>query len=185
MTDRSRRLLDEHRDLQKAIELINLGARLQVIESEIPDISRPKLIRLYKDLQGQSPPKGLLPFSTEWFLTWQPNIQASLFYGIYQQLQGDNSNYPRLDLLICSYRLYREQVQHCPEAVVLGITRVWTLLRFFESKQLDMAVCTRCDGRFIVHAHSPVKQFVCGICHPPSRAGKRLKKSNKYVELTS
>jgi flagellar transcriptional activator FlhC len=184
MTDRPRRLLDEHRDLQKAIELISLGARLQVVESEIPDISRPKLIRLYKDLQGQSPPKGLLPFSTDWFLTWQPNIQASLFYGVFHQLQRDNPESNRLDLLIAAYRLYREQVQHCPEAVVLGITRVWTLLRFFESKLLDLALCTRCDGRFIVHAHSPVRQFVCGICQPPSRAGKRLKNRNKYVELT-
>jgi flagellar transcriptional activator FlhC len=183
MTDRTRSLLDEHRDVQKAIELINLGARLQVVESEVL-ISRPKLIRLYKELQGQSPPKGLLPFSTEWFLTWQPNMQASLFYGIFQQLQRDNPTSERLDLFIAAYQLYREQVQSCPGAVALGITRVWTLLRFFDSKQLDLAACTRCDGRFVVHAHSPVKQFVCGICQPPSRAGKRLKKGNKDVELT-
>ncbi|WP_274644516.1 flagellar transcriptional regulator FlhC [Pseudomonas serbica] len=183
MTDQPRRLLDEYRDVQKAIELINLGARLQVVESEVL-ISRPKLIRLYKELQGQSPPKGLLPFSTEWFLTWQPNMQASLFYGIFQQMQRENPTSERLDLFISAYQLYREQVQHCPESVALGITRVWTLLRFFESKQLDLAVCTRCDGRFIVHTHSPVKQFVCGICQPPSRAGKRLKKANKDVELT-
>jgi len=184
MTPPVRSILDEQRDMQKAMELISLGARLQVVESEVA-ISRPRLIRLYKELQGHPPPKGLLPFSTDWFLTWQPNIQASLFYGIYQQLQRDNPTHQRFELLTASYRLYQEQAFRSTAEHVLSITRVWTLLRFFESNLLDLAPCTRCSGQFVVHAHSPVKHFVCGICQPPSRAGKRLKNRNKAVELTA
>jgi hypothetical protein len=44
------------------------------------------LLRLYKEVAGKSPSKGQLPFSTDWFLTWQPNIHASLFLNTYEYL---------------------------------------------------------------------------------------------------
>jgi len=64
-------LLTEMRDTQVAIELIELGARPQVLESETT-LSRERLLKLYKEVKGVSPPKGMLPFSTDWFLTWLP-----------------------------------------------------------------------------------------------------------------
>jgi flagellar transcriptional activator FlhC len=66
-------VVSEAQEIQLAIELIKLGARLQLLESEV-SLSRERLIKLYKELKGMSPPKGMLPFSTDWFLTWQPNI---------------------------------------------------------------------------------------------------------------
>ena len=63
--------------LQTIVTLINLGARLQVLESET-DLSYERLLRLYKEVSGKSPSKGQLPFSTDWFMTWQPNIHATL-----------------------------------------------------------------------------------------------------------
>ena len=68
---------DPHRSQadQRAVTLINLGARLQVLESET-DLSYERLLRLYKEVAGKSPSKGQLPFSTDWFMTWQPNIHA-------------------------------------------------------------------------------------------------------------
>lgn len=50
------------------MELITLGARLQMLESET-QLSRGRLIKLYKELRGSPPPKGMLPFSTDWFMT--------------------------------------------------------------------------------------------------------------------
>lgn len=48
------------------MELITTGARLQMLESET-QLSRGRLIKLYKELRGSPPPKGMLPFSTDWF----------------------------------------------------------------------------------------------------------------------
>lgn len=163
-------LVLEMRQVQLAIELIELGARLQVLESET-DLSRGRLIKLYKEIRGMSPPKGMLPFSTDWFVTWMPNIHSSLFYNIYtrlyQELGGD-----RMESVVRAYRLYLEQISLDGAEPVLGLTRAWTLVRFFESEMLELAPCTCCGGRFVVHAHTPVRGFVCGICMPPSRAGK-------------
>ena len=75
-------IVGETEQLQLAIQLINLGARLQLLESHT-SLSRERLTKLYKELKGISPPKGMLPFSTDWFLTWQPNIHSSLFLNIY------------------------------------------------------------------------------------------------------
>jgi hypothetical protein len=78
-------ILNESRDIERAISLINLGARLQVLEYET-SLSYERLLRLYKEVAGKSPSKGQLPFSTDWFLTWQPNIHASLFLNIHEYL---------------------------------------------------------------------------------------------------
>jgi len=67
---------------------------------------------------------------------------------------------------------------------VLGLNRAWTLLRFFESGLLELAECTSCHGRFVMHAHTPCKDYVCGICRPPSRAGKTSKARAKAHEAT-
>lgn len=169
---REKSLVAEMQQVQLAIELIELGARLQVLESET-DISRARLVKLYKEVRGASPPKGMLPFSTEWFMTWRPNIHSSLFYNFYRQLHQQGCE--RIEGFIAAYRLYLQQVSIEAGEVVLDMTRAWTLMRFFESDMLDLAPCTQCCGNFVVHAYSPVQDFVCGICKPPSRAGKTSK----------
>ncbi len=172
MTEKS--LLAEMRQVQLAIELIELGARLQVLETETA-LSRGRLLRLYKEVRGKSPPKGMLPFSTDWFITWLPNIHASLFYGVYHQLV-EAGGIDRMDAFVKAYRLYLEQVMCDGGEPVLGLTRAWTLVRFFENGLFEQAECTSCHGHFVMHAHTPAQDFVCGICRPPSRAGKTRKR---------
>ena len=71
----SKSVLDESRKIKRAALLIKMGARMQVLESET-SLSYERLIRLYKEIAGKSPSKGQLPFSTDWFLTWQENIHS-------------------------------------------------------------------------------------------------------------
>lgn len=168
MTDKS--LLKEVQQVHLAIDLIELGARLQVLETET-SLSRARLVRLFKEVRGMSPPKGMLPFSTDWFITWMPNIHSSLFYNIYLGLR-EKQGCERMTAFIKAYRLYTEQVDYDETETALGLTRAWTLVRFFESDLLQLSTCTRCSGHFVAHAHSPTHDYVCGICQPPSRAGK-------------
>ena len=86
---RSKSILTEAKQISRAVALIGLGARLQVLESET-DLSYERLLRLYKEVAGKSPSKGQLPFSTDWFMTWQPNIHASLFLNIHEYLNKVN-----------------------------------------------------------------------------------------------
>ena len=166
-------VMTEVREITLAIELIELGARLQLLEAET-SLSRDRLIRLYKELKGVSPPKGMLPFSTDWFMTWQPNFHSSLFFNIYRFINLQGGCDP-IQSIVKSYRLYMEHVQLQQDEPVLSLTRAWTLVRFFDSGMLQMTPCTRCGGHFVAHAHDPQQGFVCGLCQPPSRAGKTRK----------
>jgi len=166
-------LLNEMRDTQLAIELIELGARPQVLECET-SLSRERLLKLYKEVKGVSPPKGMLPFSTDWFLTWLPNVHASLFVNIHRYLTK-NSDATGIEALLKSYRLYQEYVHTNQIEPVLSFTRAWTLNRFFESKMLETAVCKACGGHFVVHSDDLHHDYVCGLCNMPARAGKTRK----------
>jgi flagellar transcriptional activator FlhC len=172
-------LVIEMQQVQLAIELIELGARLQVLETET-DISRAKLIKLYKEVRGMSPPKGMLPFSTDWFITWMPNIHSSLFINVFMRLRDDHGC-DRMEAFVRAFRLYQEQVLIDGAETVLGLTRAWTLVRFFESDLLQLSGCTRCGGQFVAHAHTPDQEYVCGICQPPSRAGKTSRKAEPVI----
>src|SRR6476620_9138798 len=101
-------LVSEARDIQLAISLIQLGARLQLLELET-SLSRERLLKLYKELKGVSPPKGMLPFSTDWFLTWQPNIHSSLFINIYFYL-NEHAQLSGIHAVTKAYQLYLEQM---------------------------------------------------------------------------
>lgn len=161
---RTKSVSGEAREVGHAIELIKLGARLQVLESEI-GLPRERLLRLYKEVTGTSPAGGMLPFSTEWFTSWQPNIHSSLFHNLHSRLMKV-AGLSRVEVLIRAYRLYVEQTNAagCPQT--LTITRAWRLLKFCEAGMLDSVPCTGCGGRFVVHKYEPADDFVCGLCEP-------------------
>ncbi|NJM31935.1 MAG: flagellar transcriptional regulator FlhC [Limnobacter sp.] len=163
-------ILSEAAQIQLATELIELDARLQVLESET-QLSRERLLKLYKEIKKKSPPKGMLPFSTDWFMTWQPNTHSSLFVNIYNVLIK-SSDIEDIEAVIKAYRLYLEQISQLGLPEVLSLTRAWRLVKFFDAGMLTTAPCKTCCGNFVVHTYELVNDYVCGLCNMPSRAGK-------------
>ncbi|MFT4172310.1 MAG: flagellar transcriptional regulator FlhC [Rhodocyclaceae bacterium] len=167
---RMKSLVQDAQETQRAMEMIELGARMQMLESET-GLSRERLLKLYKEIRGESPPKGMLPFSTDWFMPWQQNVHASLFMAFLGFIQR-NTELKGLDATLKAFRLYREHTQTHGLEQVLSLTRAWTLVRFFDAKMLQLASCTCCQGGFVAHAYDPTKGYVCGLCNIPARAGK-------------
>jgi flagellar transcriptional activator FlhC len=167
---RNKSILTEAKQIERAVTLIKLGARLQVLESET-DLSYERLLRLYKEVAGKSPSKGQLPFSTDWFMTWQPNIHASLFLNIHEYL-NKTAALDEIDTVIKAYQLYLEQTEAQGLEALLSVTRAWRLVKFVDNGMLTMTECTKCHGHFVTHPHEIGKHFVCGLCNPPARAGK-------------
>jgi flagellar transcriptional activator FlhC len=166
-------VVSEAKQIQLAIELINCGARLQLLEAEV-SLSRERLLKLYKEVKGVSPPKGMLPFSTDWFISWLPNIHASLFIDIHRYLL-EHTQVRGIEATLKAYQLYLEHVQVSEVEPVLSLTRAWSLVRFFEAKMMQTVPCTKCGGHFVVHTMELYGDYVCGLCHMPSRAGKTKK----------
>jgi flagellar transcriptional activator FlhC len=172
-------ILNEATQIRLASDLIKLDARLQVLESETT-LSRERLLKLYKELKHKSPPKGMLPFSTDWFMTWQPNIHSSLFMNIYQTLIK-TSDLEDIAAIIRAYRMYLELIGQLKLPEVLSITRAWRLVKFFDAGMLTTTPCRSCKGNFVVHTYELVDHYVCGLCHMPSRAGKTRNIADRFV----
>src|SRR5437764_1053358 len=163
---RVKSILTEAKQIERAVTLINLGARLQVLESET-DLSYERLLRLYKEVSGKSPSKGQLPFSTDWFMTWQPNIHASLFLNIHEYL-NKVAEMDEIDTVIKAYQLYSEQTKAQDLEALLSVTRAWRLVKFIDNGMLTMTKCSKCGGHFVTHPHEIAKHYVCGLCNPPA-----------------
>ena len=167
---RIKSIVSESKQIQRAIALIKLGARLQVLESET-DLSYERLLRLYKEVQGESPARGMLPFSTDWFMTWQPNIHSSLFLNMYEYLDK-TSELEEIDGIIKAYELYLEQIRAQGLEPLLSVTRAWRLVKFVDAGMVTLTSCCKCNGKFVTHTFELTKNYVCGLCEPPARAGK-------------
>ncbi len=167
---RIKSILTEAKQIDRAVQLIHLGARLQVLESET-DLSYERLLRLYKEVSGKSPSKGQLPFSTDWFMTWQPNIHASLFLNIHEYL-NKAAEMDEIDTVIKAYQLYQEQTTAQGLEAMLSVTRAWRLVKFVDNGMLTLTKCSKCNGQFVTHPHELSRHYVCGLCNPPARAGK-------------
>ena len=178
---RIKSILTEARQIERAVELIRLGARLQVLESET-DLSYERLLRLYKEVAGKSPSKGQLPFSTDWFMTWQPNIHSSLFLNIYEYL-NKTTELEEIDAIIKAYELYLEQVKAQGLEALLSVTRAWRLVKFVDAGMVTLTPCCKCNGKFVTHTYELTKNYVCGLCEPPARAGKGKGAVRKDEEL--
>ena len=152
-------IVGESRDINLAVNLIKLGARLQVLESET-NLSYERLLKLYKEVQGKSPSKGMLPFSTDWFMSWQPNIHSSLFLNIYEYLNKSTA----IDDI--------EKTKALGFEAVLTITRAWRLVKFVDAGMVQLTPCTCCGGKFVAHTNELTANYVCGLCNIPARAGK-------------
>jgi flagellar transcriptional activator FlhC len=174
-------VIDDAREVMRASALIELGARMQVLESELA-LPRDRLIRLYHEIKGESPPKGMLPSSADWYMTWQANIHASLFYNTYVFLK-DEARCSHLDALTKGFRLYLEHCARNGVEAQLDLTRAWTLVRFFNGGIVQLTPCRRCTGKFVIHKYDVPGGKVCSICQPPSRAGKRARPAEKTADV--
>jgi len=173
-------ITEDAQDVMRAAVLIELGARIQVLESEV-NLSRDRMIRLYQEVKGVSPPKGMLPFSVDWFMTWSPNVHASLFYNIYLFLK-DLAGCSRFEALTKGYKLYLEHCERHGSYVMLSFTRAWTLVRFFDAGLLQLTRCRSCTGKFVARKQDAAHGAVCGSCQPPSRAGKSAKTEPRITQ---
>jgi len=99
------------------------------------------------------------------------NIHASLFMAYFNFL-ARHTRLSVLERIIKAYRLYVEQTKRCGMESVLSLTRAWTMVRFFDAGMLQTTRCKCCGGDFVAHAHDPKRDYVCGLCHMPARAGK-------------
>jgi flagellar transcriptional activator FlhC len=48
---------------------------------------------------------------------------------------------------------------------------------------VTLTPCCKCNGKFVTHTYELTKNYVCGLCEPPARAGKGKGAVRKDEEL--
>ena len=168
-----------------AVRLIKLDARLQLLEAELC-LSRGILLIMYREIRGESPPKGMLPFADEWYFTWQPCIHSSLFMAYHQFYESSRELSP-LECLIRAYEKYIQEISRRRNYIeggpVVSITRAWMMLKKMSGRgrSLQLTTCIQCGGDFVTSVGLPSKSFVCSLCHLPARAGKTNRANGRYL----
>src|SRR3546814_913625 len=109
----SKSIAKEAQDIEWASRMIRLGARIQVLQEETK-LSYDRLTKLYREIHKRSPPKGMLPFSIDWFMSWQPNIHATLFFNTYEFLRTHTPT-KGIYAIVDAYKLYQEQSSRSEE----------------------------------------------------------------------
>jgi flagellar transcriptional activator FlhC len=150
-----------------AIDMIELGAGIQVLECELT-LSRDRMLQLHCELDGVPPPKDTPPLSVDWYMTSRENNHASLFYSTYAFLKKE-AGCSHLDALTKGYRLYLEHCKSTHAEAALNFTQAWALVRLFNADTLQVTQCCQCTGKFVAHKHASQANLVCGVCCPSPR----------------
>lgn len=176
-----RSILQGMEDMHLAKRLIELDARMSVLEAETR--LHPELLRkLYKEMTGKSPSQGLLPFSADWYMGWRANVQSTIFYSMYQAMSDQNTG-NRIDSILLAYKIYCEhEISRMDGGErALSFTRAWMLVRYVSSGVMQMTDCLACHHSYITHANEIKKSFVCPSCKPPVRIAAMLKKQERIA----
>ena len=76
-----------------------------------------------------------------------------------------------------AYELYLEQIRAQGLEPLLSVTRAWRLVKFVDAGMVTLTPCCKCSGKFVTHTFELTKDYVCGLCNMPSRAGSARRKT--------
>ena len=76
-----------------------------------------------------------------------------------------------LDAIVQAYRLYNDHPVFRMEQV-LSLTRAWTLIRFLRRQASAVSQMYVLWRGVCCHAFDPTNDYICGLCHVPSRAAR-------------
>jgi flagellar transcriptional activator FlhC len=159
-----RALRTELRQYRNAERLFELGARVPIV-FEMTRLSSWFLRKLSLEIRGEAPRKGQIPNSDQWYLRRQNNLQASLFYALYENLPhpGDG-DFDDCDRLVAAYSQFRDSLLAADLECVLSIDRAWWLVKSVAIRNLRRYQCRHCKGRYI-HGYGRLERsFLCPDC---------------------
>lgn len=151
----------EAEQVRRAADVVRLGAREQWLDAGT-DVSPERLRSLYEDVTGSLPPHADAVPLARWFETWQPNVHASLFIGLWRYLRKF-SDAEGVEAIIRAFRMYLGYLQATSVDPVLTADRAWTVVRHL-GELLGTNACSRCGIEFASDAPKDGNPSSCDQC---------------------
>ncbi|MGG2044798.1 FlhC family transcriptional regulator [Burkholderia gladioli] len=175
-------MIDKAEAIILASELSRLGLRTAHV-SLLSGLSKDACTKLHRLELGRSASKGMLPYSTDWYLAWRNNMHASLFLKLYSgmgtggdrelTLNGYTGVFSTISKearqFLSAYKRYRAHVQEAGDEILLSAQRAYFATQVLGS-EMHLAPCPECGQLHLTYTYDLAK--VCGNCFVPSRVDR-------------
>ena len=161
LTPKESDILGLKRKLDLAKGLIEKGARPSIVRA-VCKISKASALQLHKEIHGQGPNAGLLPYDQDWIVKSPGNcLHASIYFNIYQKL-SKNTSASKGELYLAAYLLYEQTLQDQPK--ILTINRAWHINQELSRSYIGGVRCSRCHSTYIAIREFPDTYKFCPLC---------------------
>jgi Flagellar transcriptional activator (FlhC) len=161
LTPKETDILGLIRKLDLAKALIEKGGRPSIVRA-VCQISKASALQLHKEIHGQGPNAGLLPYDPDWIAKSPQNcLHASIYFNILQNISS-NTKACKGEIYLMSYTLYEQTVSDKPK--VLNINRAWHLGQQISMSYICGVTCGRCNSTHVAIKDFPEPYKFCPIC---------------------
>lgn len=161
LTPKETDILGLKRKLDLAKGIIEKGGRPSIVRA-VCQISKASALQFHKEIHGQGPSAGLLPYDPDWIAKSPQNcLHASIYFNIFQKISS-NSKACKGEIYLMSYTLYEQIVGDKPK--ILNINRAWHIGQQISMSYICGTTCARCNSTYVSIKEFPEPYKFCPIC---------------------
>ena len=141
--------------------LIKKGARPSIVRA-VCQIDKASSLQLHKEIMGERPKPGLLPYDEDW-IAKSPNntLHASVYCNIYDSL-SQNTRSVKGNIYYTAWCLYDQVFTGKPKH--LDINRAWHIGQQLIISYVASFHCDRCQSTYVAIKTFPGTFRLCPIC---------------------
>lgn len=134
--------------------------------------------RIYKEVHGVAPPKGMLPYSPERSIgTSEKRLHASYYGKKYNELAKLGLTGAHLHL--ATYRYYLLEFEATVDDALLSFEQAFKIIQSIQIGDLIYAKCGQCSSHFLNVFGTPLSNHSCPVCYIFK---KRMKRASQIDE---
>lgn len=180
LTPKETDILGLKRKLDLAKGLIEKGARPSIVRA-VCQISKASALQLHKEIHGQGPNAGLLPYDQDWIIKSPGNcLHASIYFNIYQKLSKNTSS-TKGELYLAAYLLYEQTLLDQP--IILNINRAWHINQELSRAYICGVSCSRCHSTYVSIREFPDSYKFCPLCDAITDSTGRQRWQQSQLQL--
>lgn len=172
LTPKESDILGLKRKLDLAKGIIEKGGRPSIVRA-VCQISKASALQFHKEIHGQGPNAGLLPYDPDWITKSPENcLHASIYFNIFQKISR-NSLAGKGEIYLASYTLYEQTLADKPK--VLNINRAWHIGQQIRMSYICGMTCARCNSIYVAIKEFPDPYKFCPLCDASTDSAGRQK----------
>jgi hypothetical protein len=172
LTPKESDILGLKRKLDLAKGIIEKGGRPSIVRA-VCQISKASALQFHKEIHGQGPNAGLLPYDPDWITKSPENcLHASIYFNIFQKISR-NSKAGKGEIYLASYTLYEQTLADRPK--VLNINRAWHIGQQIRMSYICGMTCARCNSIYVAIKEFPDPYKFCPLCDASTDSAGRQK----------